>query len=290
MNNMMRNSVVLGFKAFDVHELLPHFVASELGMYLAAGLRVGLKDITFQPDEQLDPPFTVACGWALMSRLKGARRKVVFVTTDRPMFWMHGRHDIRETRDLKGQRIATYPAGSPPCHFHRAILEKAGLDPDHDVQLESARDDVARFGLLRAGEVAAAVLSSAIPPARVRALGFRTLSFFGDEIRIPTTGLAANEEMIAGDPELVSAMVKVFQQSMAAIHTETEKVIPVIAGLLGGSRDFAEQTGELVRECFTRGGRASAEAEQNAIEMINRQLPVGQMLRPEAVYDYSFLS
>jgi ABC-type nitrate/sulfonate/bicarbonate transport system substrate-binding protein len=287
---MMRDPIVIGFKAFDVHELLPHFVARELGMYLAAGLRVGLKDVTFQPDEQFDPPFTAACGWALMSRLKGARRKVVFVTTDRPMFWMHARHDIREMCDLKGQRIATYPAGSPPYHFHRAILLKAGLDPDRDVQLELARDDVARFGLLRSGEVAAAVLSSAIPPAKVQALGFFTVSFFGDEIRIPTTGLAANEEMIIKDPELVRALVKVFQQSMTAIHTEPEKIIPVIAGLLGESREFAEKTYELVRGCFTRAGRASADAEHNAIEMVNRQLPPGQKLRVEDVYDHSFLT
>lgn len=290
MNNIMNNPVVLGFKAFDVHELLPHFVASELGIYAEAGLRVALKDVTFQPDEQLDPAFTVACGWALMSRLKGARRKVVLVTTDRPMFWMHARNDIRETRELKGARIATYPAIAPPYHFHRTILQKAGLDPDRDVQLEAARDDVARLGLLRSGDVAAAVLSSAIPPAHVQALGFHTLSFFGDEIRIPTTGLAASEEMIEKQPELVRALAAAFHRSLLAIHRAPEKVIPVIAALLDDSTAIAEQTYALVHACFTRQGRATAEAEHNAIEMVNRQLPAGEKMRPEDVYDYSFLT
>src|ERR1051326_1131467 len=139
-------TVVLGFKAFDLHELLPHLVAHRVGYYNERNLKVMLKDITFAPDEQLDPlTFTVACASAALARLKGVQRKVVFVTTDYPMFWMYAQPSITRMEELKGRRIATYPPLAPPFHFHRTILHGYGLDPDRDVQLERSEENTSEL-------------------------------------------------------------------------------------------------------------------------------------------------
>ena len=59
-------TVECGIKAFDVHELLCHFVAQRGGFYAVAGLDVRLVDTTFTPDERLPDAdyFQVACGAA----------------------------------------------------------------------------------------------------------------------------------------------------------------------------------------------------------------------------------
>ncbi len=282
-------SITLGFRAFDLHELLIHFIARELGYYRQNGLQVTLRDLTFLPDETPDPPFTAACGGALMGWTKGIRRKVVFVATDYPMFWLHARPGIAEVRELKGRTIASYPAAAPPEQFHRAILRKHGLDPERDVVVEAARDDLARFGLLKAGDVDAAVISSAIPPPKVQSVGFETLIFFGDEIRVPTTGLAVSEEWAQEQPEAVRGMTGALHNGIVALHRSSEKIIPILAQLLGESPRIAEQTYSLVSNLFTKDGRASAEAAQNAVQLVNKQLPPERKLRGNDIYDDSFL-
>jgi hypothetical protein len=42
-------TITLGFKAFDPHELLCHFVADMAGLYRRESLQVELADITFIP-------------------------------------------------------------------------------------------------------------------------------------------------------------------------------------------------------------------------------------------------
>ncbi len=282
-------SLTLGFRAFDIHELLLHFIARELGHYRENGLNVALKDLTFLPEETPGIDFTVACGGALMGWTKGIRRKVVFVATDYPMFWLHSAPEITAVNGLKGARIASYPAATPPEQFHRMILRKHGLDPERDVALEAARDDAARLGLLKSGDVAAAVISSAIPPPKVQSLGFETLVFFGDEIRIPTTGLAVSEEFLEKHTDVVRAMTDALYQSLVAFHRMPEQVIPVLAQFLGDTPRIAEQTYRLVSNLFTKDGRAAPHAALNAVDLVNRQITAEQKLQASDIYDYSFL-
>lgn len=284
-----QRSIALGFRAFDIHELLVHFIARELGYYRDGGLRVELRDLTFLPEETPGIDFTVACGAALMGWAKGIRRKVVLVATDYPLFWLHSAPRITSVVDLKGARIASYPASAPPEQFHRAILRKHGLDPEQDVVLEAARDDAARLGLLKAGDVAAAVLSSAIPPPKVQELGFKTLVFFGDEIRVPTTGLAVSERFLTRHPEVVERMCEAQAEALRVLHGAPDRVIPIMAQFFGESTAIAEETYRLVQTYFTTDGRPSPDAAQSAVDMLNKQLPPEGQVGASDIYDDSLL-
>lgn len=282
-------AIALGFRAFDPHELLLHFIARELGYYAENGVQVHLRDLTFLPDETPGVDFTVACGAALMGWAKGIRRKIVFVATDHPMFWLHSAPEIAAVAQLKGARIAGYPAASPPEQFHRAILRRHGLNPEHDVILEAVRDDAARFGLLKARDVSAALISSAVPPPRLQSEGFRTLIFFGDYIRVPTTGLAVSEQILIRHPELVERMDECLAAALSALHEAPQKIIPVLSRFFGGSASECEETYGMIEKYFTPAGKAAPEAEGQALELLNQQLPSGQKLTPDDIYDYSLL-
>ena len=193
-----------GIKAFDIHELLCHFVAERSGFYAAAGLDVRLVDTTFTPDERLPDAdyFQVACGAAYFSRTVPFGIFLAAVT--RPMFWLYGSVGTTAVEQLAGKQIATYPSLAPPYWFNRIALRNHGLDPDNDVELKPARDDAIRLGLLREGAVDAALISSAISPVAIQRLGLNTLTLLGDEIRFVTSGIATTEKIAQEDPDLVA--------------------------------------------------------------------------------------
>lgn len=282
-------SIALGFRAFDLHELLVHFIARDRGFYAENGLEVTLRDLTFLPEDTPGIDFTVGCGSALMGWAKGIHRKVIFVATDYPMFWLHCLPEITSVAELKGARIASYPAASPPGHFFRAILRQQGLDPEHDVKLEAVRDDTARFGLLKSGDVSAAVISSAMPRPRVQAEGFRNLVFFGDHIRVPTTGLAVSEHFLTRHPEVAERITEALVAALHTLHNAPEKVISILAKFFGGSAAEGEETYQLVEQYFTPDGKAAPEAKRYALEILNQQLPADHKLRPDDIYDDSML-
>ena len=117
--------IYIGFKAYDVHELLCHGIAQTADLYASAGISVKLLDTTFLPDDALpENTFHAACGAALASFLSGQRRKVIFVACDRPMFWIYGRPGIDSIEQLAKGRVATFPENSPPARFFQNRLKK----------------------------------------------------------------------------------------------------------------------------------------------------------------------
>ena len=217
-------TVECGIKAFDVHELLCHFIAKRLGFYEEAGLDVTVIDATFVADDKLPESnyFQVACGAAYLGRRDNFPFKVALAATTKPMFWLHARAGIENIEELKGKRVATYPPVAPPHWFSRALLRKNGLDPDRDLDMRPCRDDIIRFGLLRDGDIDAAVISSAISPVTVQQSGLNTLTLLGDEVTFVSTGIATTEKIMQEQPEMVSALISVFQKSLTTIHESAD--------------------------------------------------------------------
>jgi len=282
-------NVTLGFKAYDVHELACHFVARQFGLYKRHGLQVCLLDTTFIPDVQL-PPNTLqtACGAALTAWLDGADTRVVFVATDRPMFWLYSHPDVRQLSDLEGNTVAGFPAMAPPALFFRTILKSRSINPDRVVTVP-ARDDVARLGLLSDGSVSAALLSSAVSPQSMGDRGFGELLFFGDEIRLPTTGLAASGDMIETERDLIVAMCRCYREALELIHNEAGVLEAALAKYVTPVRAEQAAMANRVRGCYTRDGRSSQAMLNAAIGMLSDALNTAEVLPVNSLYDFSAL-
>jgi len=262
-------AVTLGFKAFDAHELLCHFVAVHAGLYQRENLEIELADITFIPDAELPRHFFQAsCGAALTSALKGLGQKIVLVAVDRPMFWIYSRAPYERLAQLSQCKLATFPVMAPPHQMANLILRKAGLDIREDVTLLQARDDVARLGLLRSGSADAAVISSAIAPARMARLGFHQLCWFGDELRFPSTGLAIDQAFIQRKPEQVQAMVRIHRESLRLIHADPDLTSAVLREYFEVDGASSHETATLYATAFTDDGRTSRDIAEGAIHSL----------------------
>ena len=279
-------TVECGIKAFDIHELLCHFIAERGGFYAAAGLDVKLVDTTFTPDDKLPAAdyFQVACGAAAFSR--DIPFRVVLAAVTRPMFWLYGAAGTDGVEQLAGKCIATYPPLAPPYWFNRVALRNHGLDPDSDVELKPVRDDTLRLGLLRAGAVDAALISSAISPVTVQGLGLDVLSLVGDEIRFVTSGIATTEKIAQEDPGLVENLVGAYRQSLAVIHGSPAEVHSILVDVMGITQEAAEQTYDLILPCYTPDGQVELETLQAALDTLDTEWGVGASIDARELYDF----
>lgn len=283
-----RDSVLLGFKAFDLHELMLHFIATRLDLYSRFNLEVQLRDITFTPDDSLPSNlFSAACGSALSAQLKGFPRRIVLVGVDRPLFWLFARPEISTLSELVGERIATYPAAAPPAQFLRMVLRQKGFDPDRDFQLEATRDDVCRLGMLRLKEAAAALLSTAVCRAEVLEAGFNELLFLGEQIHLPTTGLAVDLNLIRKNPDLVGRMAHTFQESLRIFHAEPEVVTGIISDVTGQSVPHSRVCYETIQPNFTVEGRGQAELYQPSLNGLARELKQAAVIDINEILQFS---
>ena len=243
-----QTEVWLGFKAFDVHELLCHAIAAVGDFYAGQNILVRLIDTTFLPDDSLpENTMSVACGTALSSFLGGKRRKVVFVACDRPMFWLYGRPGISSLEQLNQARVATFPELAAPARFLQKMLGDVGVAPG----LLPSRDDVARLGLLASGSVDAALLSSHYLPAEVAYAGVTQIAFMGDHVRLPSTGLAVTGKLYEEQPALVAAMVAIFQRAMKAVFDRDDTLLRrALTEYFGKPEHSLDPAIKVIRDCY----------------------------------------
>ena len=279
------NKVYLGFKAFDCHELLCHAVAQSAGLYADKGLSVELLDTTFVPDEALpENTFHAACGAALVSFLAGKKRKVVFVACDRPMFWLYGAANIANVHDLGQARVASFPDNAPPAQFLRKLLSDEGAS----CGLLPSRDDVARLGLLASGSVEAAMLSSLYLPHDVESRGLTTLAFIGEDLRLPSSGLAVPNELYERAPQLVATMVEIFQAAMKTIFDDDELLGRVLQKVFSIPAQGLEQALKTVRDCYNPLGFSDETLLQDAVDIIADGMGLNSRPATE-LYEFKFI-
>lgn len=283
-------TAILGFRAYDIHELACHFVARHAGLYRHHGLQVRIADITFSRESELPPRmFHAACGAALTAWLSGSNVRVVFVAAERPMFWLHARSDVQELADLDGKAVAGFPTGTPPALFLRSILQREALDPER-VFVEPARDDIARMGLLCDSAVSAALVSSAIPPQLLTANGFRELLCFGEELHVPTTGLAVAAAMLTTEPDLVATMCLCYEEAIRLIHDEPGVLEAALVKCVTANGAEQATMAQRVRRFYTRDGRVDGATLDDAIAVMVDAMALEDAPSASSLYDFSRLS
>lgn len=279
---------MLGFKAFDVHELLCHFAARKAGFYQRRGLNVFLRDITFTGYEHASlPVFSTACAAGLMDILNGAEKCLVLVVMQRPLFWLFGGPGIERIEQLDGSSIAGYMDIAPPAHFLNWILADVSLDRPPDIQ--PVRDDIARLGLLLSGEVDAGLFSSAVSPTYLETFGLKKLSSPAELLQFPTTGLTTDKFVIEQQPELVEALVAAHAEALALLRKDVDFIYSTIneMPLLGDPAGLVPT----LSSAFTEDGHVTESVGRSSF------LRMGQSMGGEsssrdlgALFDYSALN
>ncbi|MES9818094.1 MAG: hypothetical protein ABW155_15720 [Candidatus Thiodiazotropha sp.] len=284
----MNRHLLLGFRAFDAHELLCHFAAREAGYYQSRGLRISLRDLTFDGRAQSSLPcLSTACAAGLMEILQGVERRLLLVAMRRPLFWLYGGPNTEKLEQLDGGRIAGYVDFSPPARFLTWRLADVAFD--QYPAIDPVRDDLTRLGLLLSGEVDAGLFSSAVSPAYLQELGLNNLISPVDLPEFSTTGLTTERWVIERFPELVDDMVAAHAEAIVLLQDD-EFLTSVLQQLniLGGSAGLTSN----LRRALTDDGRIAETFDQSPLLRHLARDMCRETMKPDfsTIFDFTALS
>jgi ABC-type nitrate/sulfonate/bicarbonate transport system substrate-binding protein len=268
------------YVGLGVHEEVVYSVAEELGYYADEGVRVTIRDGVRWDDERLRQAASVGLGRTLLIRLlAGTPWTMLCVNTERPLFWLMARGEFSDVSELRGRRVAMHPRLVAPGTFARIILRGRGLDPDADIEaVEMFPGDYSEhIRLLKSGELDATVIGSTLSPQQLEAEeGLRLLLFFGDEMQIPTTGVAVDPSVLALDDPRVTGLVRANLRALAALLDDPALGAEHVGRLLPGAdhvtaRDYYDR---YVGSHFTAHGRADPDVVASALPRVAEELQI----------------
>jgi ABC-type nitrate/sulfonate/bicarbonate transport system substrate-binding protein len=268
------------YVGLGVHEEVVYSVAEELGYYADEGVRVTIRDGVRWDDERLRQAAVVGLGRTLLIRLQdGTPWTMLCVNTERPLFWFMARSEFADISELRGRRVAMHPRLVAPGTFARIILRGRGLDPDTDIEaLEMFPGDYSEhIRMLKSGELDAAVIGSTWSPEQLEAQdGLRLLLFFGDDLQIPTTGVAVDPSVLPLDDPRVEGLVRANMRALATMLDDPalgaehcRRLLP--AADAATARDFFDR---YVGSRFKASGRPDPDVVAKALSLVADELRI----------------
>lgn len=268
------------YVGLGVHEEVVYSVAAELGLYADEGVEVAIRDGVRWDDERLRQAAVVGLGRTLLIRLlAGTPWTMLCVNTERPLFWFVARPEFADVAELRGRRVAMHPRLVAPGTFARIILRGRGLDPDADVEaVEMFPGDYGEhIRMLKSGELDAAVIGSTWSPQQLEAEeGLRLLLFFGDDLQIPTTGVAVDPGVLALDDPRVEGLVRANLRALATLLDDPALGAEHVRRLLPAAdaataRDFYDR---YVGSRFKASGLPDSEVVARALSLVAEELRI----------------
>ena len=124
---------------------------------------------------------------------------------------------------------------------------------------------------------------------QLAALGFEPVLFFGDKIRLATTGLAARRSFCRAEPELVAQLCGCYKEAIGLIQGDTKLLQNVLADMPAIGDSGAATMAAYLQRCYTADGRSAPDHLASGVELMARSLDVEP--RPaQEFYDFSFLA
>lgn len=264
--------------ALGIHEELVAYVADQQDYYAEEGVHVALRDGTAWAMDRVRRTATIGLGRAVLSTVTdGVPWVVLCVNTQRPLFWLLARERYTTVEALKGRRIGIHGPRTAPGCFARITLRRHGLDPDRDVQcVVMTPGDYRRHlrGLADGSLDAAFVGSTVAPEVAAQENGLRLLAFMGDDLQVPTVGIAVDPTHIPADDPAVLALVRANRRALRAIHDEPDLAARSIHALIpcltfAQARQHYER---YVAPYFTTDGRHDPAVAARALSEVAKEL------------------
>ena len=232
--------------------------------------------------------FGAAGAAAIPSAIRGAPLRFLFHTYYRPVYWLYGRPDIHDLKGLKDKKVGVSGIGSGPDLLLREVLRKRGLEGGRSVTIIALGAGTARFLALKAGWVAAAMLS---PPSNFMAAeaGFSELvSFVKEDLVELQSAMVVREGVPQSDPGLVEKFVRGTLKGFLYARDNRPGTISIVARVQNIKEDLAAKTYDVSRPAMTPDGTVSDELLKRTLEQIVTRL--GLKEAPSSflrLFDYS---
>lgn len=228
---------------------------------------------------------------AMAAALQGADIKVIGNTTNKLIFSIYVRPEIKTVESLKGKKIGVTRFGSATDISARFALRKYNLDPQKDVTILQMGAMSSIMGGLQGGSIEAGLVS---PPTQfmVDKLGFKELVSVTDmNIAFPNPSLIVQGGIMRRKPELVDKFMRAYARGIHRATIDRELTLKSIAKYTRIEDPFLLQKAYdlYVGKVLERAPYINMAGMQNALDDLAKTTPAAKSAKPEQFIETRFL-
>ena len=274
---------------------VPFRIANVKGFYRDEGLDVEMILIRGAVGMQAllggSVDYTSASGSTIAAAVRGIPVKLVFIASARPQFDLIAQPQIRSVADLKGKDVGISSRGRAIDLLTQLIVQKNGMLPNKDVisLVIGGQEDTVLA--LRAGRVAAALLTPPRPLILQRE-GFNRIAYSGDYMpTYPSGGIGVTIEKIKSAPGDIFAFVKASVRGLQYARQNRAEAMKILAGYFSiKDRSLTEEFFDLYLSRLPADGSADEAWMKGAVEFTQKSLAITDKEIPTSqVFDFSFV-
>ncbi|MGE5217662.1 MAG: ABC transporter substrate-binding protein [Chloroflexota bacterium] len=274
---------------------VPFRIASVKGFYRDEGLDVesilirGAVGMQALLGGSVD--YTSASGSTIAAAVRGLPVKLVFIASAKPQFDLIAQPQIRSVADLKGKNVGISSRGGAVDLLTQLIVQKNGLAPNKDVisLVVGGQEDTVLA--LRAGRIAAALLTPPRPLILQRE-GFHRIAYSGDYLpTYPSGGIGVTDEKIKTAPNDVLAFVKGSVRGLQFARQNRAETMKILSDYFHlKDQTLSEQLFELYLSRLPADGSAEEAWMKGAIAFTQKSLGgASKEVTSSQVFDFSFV-
>jgi ABC-type nitrate/sulfonate/bicarbonate transport system substrate-binding protein len=267
------------------------FVGEELGIFEKHGLQVSVTQMP--PSTALaglqagELQFMAGIGSAASGAVRGFPVRVVYVAANTSDHLLIGTKDIAAIEQLRGKVVAAYQPLNTVNTMTVEMMRRAGLGPN-DYELVNVGDTPARATAVVNGLAAATLLTIDVAMPLLDQ-GYPVVARAADRLTLPYVGLATATSKLADDRDLVRRVLLAAREATAAVRTQKDAVVPVIAKEFAANPADADRMWDMLAPIWTTDGLPSDAAVEFELRHHQAALEQAEPIRPEQIYDFSLL-
>jgi ABC-type nitrate/sulfonate/bicarbonate transport system substrate-binding protein len=235
--------------------------------------------------------FTSASGSTITAAVRGLPVKLVFIASAKPQFDLVAQPQIRSVQDLKGKIVGISSRGGAVDLLTQLILQKNNLFPNNDVTSIVVGGQEETTLALRAGRIAAALLTPP-RPLILQSEGFNRIAYSGDYLpSYPSGGIGVTDEKIKSNPGEVGAFVKGSVRGLQFARQNRAEAKKIVADYFSVKDPaLSDRLFDLYVSRLPADGSADETWMKGAIDFTQKSLGGGaKEIAPSQVFDFSFV-
>lgn len=275
---------------------MPFRIAHLKGFYRDEGIDVESIFIRGQVGMQAllggSVDYTSASGSTIAAAVRGIPVKLVFIASAKPQFDLIAQSQIRSVQELKGKNVGISSRGGAIDLLTQLIVQKHGLVPNKDVVSLVIGGQEDTVLALRAGRIAAALLTPPRPLILQRE-GFNRLAYSGDYMpTYPSGGIGVTDEKIKTAPADILAFVKGSVRGLQFARQNRAEAMKILSSYFNiKDQALTESFFELYLSRLPANGSADDTWMKGAIEFTQKSLGDSAKEIPTSqVFDFSFVN
>lgn len=228
---------------------------------------------------------------AMAAALQGADIKIIGNTTNKMIFSIYARPDIKGVESLKGKKIGISRFGSSTDISARYALRKHGLDPAKDVTIVQMGAMSSIMGGLQGGAIEAGLVS---PPTlfAVEKMGFKEVLNITDmDLPFPNPSLVVQGGIIRNRPETIDRFMRAYARGIARARSDREFTYKSLAKYtkIDDPAVLAKAYDLYVGKVLEKAPYINMAGMKNALDDLAATMPAAKGAKPEQFIDFHFL-